>query len=596
LVSGRIAAALTTLAVVCASTSVFGVAAAAAEPPDSPTSSETAPAPPSDPPSEEAPPASGVQPAPPASQPPPSESAPPPAPRAAAPLAERAQVEVTGHFDKPSYRTSDLVTFVFRLKNVGSTRADGLRVSQSTFDPPDLVLADFRQWGDLGRAPGVSLEPGATVEVTLSGHVRSPVAETVRVAGNVFGQDGFGVGNFSFSAPLTKSTSRVAGTVFGDRNGNGRFDKGEELAGANLEWRYIFADLVVRAKTDEKGLFDFGEIPAVSYATGGTAPGFFFTFDNVVVDADKENNDLLIRAVPPLNGALHASVAFTKDSYAPGETAHIAVTLSNSGTIPLTGIVAGCDRSGEGPQLHGTGSGWGKLAFGAGGVTIAAGATQTFEVTEQVPEGFIDTGYVVISCDFGYQDAELENHPGARDIAAVPGGSATFTGVVAKPSTTPPGERVGLPGVKVVLTAPGDCPVVGQTSTDDAGKFRFSNVRPGPDYKLYFVLPAGFKFDGDNPAEVRIVANRPEPNEVFGTQAGDAPAPEIPTNPANCTAPPTTTTATPVPQASAGSGLAQTGSDMLTLGTVGLLALLLGSAFVFVGYRRRTTETNFLEP
>lgn len=543
------------------------------------------------------------QPEPPAPQPQP-ELQPVPSDRqlGAGPAAQRPQLEVTAEFDKRSYRTGELITVTFRVKNIGSELATGLFVLTESLAPTDLRF-DPDQWGGLAR-PGVTLEPGAAAEAILSGQTRTPDVDRVTLTGNVYDQDGLGIYRFSFTAPVTKTFSHVAGTVFADRNGNAQSDSGEELAGAALTWSYILGGFTVTTTSGAGGRFDFGEIPTVSYSTSGTAAGFVVLLTQVDINANKDNTHLLIRAVPPLNGTLHASMAFTKDTYKPGELAHITVTLSNSGRIPLVGIVAGCNRSGEGPQLSGIGPGWGELAANSDGVTLDPGQTKVIDVSERIPDNAIDHGYVAVACDFGLSDADLADHPSAGDTAAVPGGIANLPGTI----LTPAGS--GLAGVRVVLVRDGACPIIGDITTDGNGKFEFTNLAPAPDYKLYLVPPAGWNFAGDNPHQIRVIANRPG-RLTITARRGDAASPAIPSQPATCTttstsptSPSPTSTAPPPPQGSAppqgGSniglaGLAGTGASVLLPSLLGLAAVLLGVGAV-IGARLRRRAGGPMDP
>jgi hypothetical protein len=71
--------------------------------------------------------------------------------------------------------------------------------------------------------------------------------------------------------------------------------------------------------------------------------------------------------------------------------------------------VAACNRIGDGYLLNGTGPGWGDLVWNRG-VTIAAGETRTFDVSETVPQASLNRGKVVAACDFGYSEVDIDNH------------------------------------------------------------------------------------------------------------------------------------------------------------------------------------------
>lgn len=596
--SGRaITTYLATLATGLVLTGVLAPGLAAADPTE-PNTVPTAPPASDVPPTESSStnPEPPVPPAAPAPQEP--ENRPPAVPAAAA-----VELDVSAEFDKPTYHSGDLITVKFHIKNIGSEKAVGLN-AHNRFDPPDELQFDPGQWGDLARRPGVTIEPGATFETQLSGHTKKADSEKVTLTGNIFDERGFGIKEFAFSAPVTKRLGNVAGTVFGDKNGNGALEDGEELAGIPVTLSY-FGNPQQRftATSNAVGHFDFGDVPTASYFTGGDViDGWLFAFDIIDVDESDENSDLLIRGAPPLNGALQVSMKFTKDTYKPGELAHVTVKLANSGSTPLVGIVTACDRAGFDHSLDGTGPGWGDLAFLANGVTIAPGQTVTRDVTEAVPDAALAVGHVGVGCDFGYREVDIENHPSAGDQAAVPGGIATLVGEVRNfPNGHGNGQQgEGVGGVRLVLVeTERDCPVVAETTTDDKGHFELHNLAPSQNYQLYLLPPAGWKVKFDNPTPVDVVAG-PGPSRVFlEVKPGDGELPTVPSQPAGCTtgtpaptpppAEPAPAEPAPAPQGRSSSGLASTGASVIGLGALGALALLLGAGAVVLGRRRRST-------
>lgn len=331
--------------------------------------------------------------------------------------------------------------------------------------------------------------------------------------------------------PVTKVPGRATGVWYADRNGNGALDGGEPLPGTTLTLRYVHNTRTYAATSDGEGKFTF-DLPAGDYTLGGeVVDGWLVPWQTVRIAADTP--DLLVRGAPPLNGALTASLAFTQDRYQPGDLAHLTVTLANSGPTPLTGIVAACNRIGDGHLLNATGPGWGDLVWNRG-VTIAAGETRTFDVTETVPEASLNRGKVVAACDFGYSEVDIENHANARAEAAVPGGQAVVEGSIGVLDDR--GEIAqGLAGTEVVLVSDRHCPVAGRQTSDAAGHFLFENVAPGPEYRLYFLTPAGWKTKYETPTGIEV--QDPPSNHYayrIAAEEGDAPPPEVPVNPADC--------------------------------------------------------------
>ncbi|OKJ93886.1 hypothetical protein AMK34_27100 [Amycolatopsis sp. CB00013] len=555
-------------------TGVFAAPAGADPAPSSPASS--APATSEAPASSSAPPSSSA-----------AGSAPPVAPK---PQAERLQLVSSVAFDKSEFRTDENVTFTFKIKNTGTVPAVGLKVFQFISDPSDLSVPFDPGWGELERVrSGKTLQPGETYEVKVAGQIQDLTSAKTVVRGFVQDSTGAGGGEFQESVGIVKVSGHAAGTVFGDKNGNGRADDGEQLSGITLTLRYFNGSAKYEATSDAAGKIDFGDVPAAKYYLGGVEiKGWHFPFEIVRIGPDSK--DLLVRGAPPLNGALKASMAFTEDSYKPGDLAHVTVTLTNSGSVPLTGIVSGCDRFGSDYALKG-GAGWGDLDYLGNGVTIAPGETRAIDVSEKVPDATRDRGLVTVSCDFGYRDVDNEGHAHAYDQAAVPGALATVVGDVVHFAGQ--GDPKGVSGVKVVLVSDGKCPVIGERTTDAEGRFEFRKVVPGPTYKLYLLTPQGWRIQYENPRPIHVAGPEDKPSQVrVEAEPGEAPAPAVPTQPADCgkseTPAPTTT---PAGQGSGGgqggSGLASTGADVIWLGALALAALGLGAVLVFGARRRR---------
>ncbi len=505
----------------------------------------------------------------------------------AAPV-QRAQVEISVALDKDTYQTDEDVRFTFKVTNTGSATAKGLWVSQHIIEPTDLVVPYDPGWGPLKTSdPGLDLEPGKSFELHGTGKVREVDQTATVLRGVVFDATHFGVGEFRAEAKVVPAPGHAEGVVYGDKNGNGKREAGEELAGAKLTLRYRNGSGTRTATSGPDGKIVF-DVPGAEYYIGGeVVDGWLIPFRVVRIGADTH---LDVRGAPPLNGALKASMAFTRSSYQVGEPAHVTVTLSNSGPIPLTGITAACNRIGDGYILSGRGPGWGDLA--AGGVTIAPGRTRTFDVSEAVPQASFNRGIVVASCDFGYEEVDIDNHAQAHAQAAVPGAKAIVEGNVGVFDDQ--GQvKEGLAGVKVVLVSDLHCPLTGETTTDAKGHFLFQDVAPGPDFHLYLLPPKGWKIKYDNPMWISVYGP-PENHYPYRIDAeqGDAPAPAVPANPADCTAvTPTSTTgaAGGTGGGESGGGLASTGVEALGLGTLALLALALGGGLVIGARRRRRT-------
>lgn len=141
--------------------------------------------------------------------------------------------------------------------------------------PPDSLQYTGQHWAWLRDA---TIPPGETFEIVVSGHVTNTDVDTVTLQGTVSdAATGRWVPDFSFSAPVTPRFDDVAGTVFGDANGNARYDLGEGLAGVTLRWHnYYHPDYSVHeVTTSAHGQFSVS-LPTARFlvsamdGTGGT--------------------------------------------------------------------------------------------------------------------------------------------------------------------------------------------------------------------------------------------------------------------------------------------------------------------------------------
>ncbi|MBB5854779.1 hypothetical protein ACFQ05_15850 [Amycolatopsis umgeniensis] len=515
-----------------------------------------------------------------------------PSPAAAEPRAERPTVEASVVFEKAAYRSDENVRFTFKVTNVSKVSAVGLRINQWLTVPGALSIPYEPGWGELGRAPGMNLAPEGTIEFSVTGQIQDLDLGKAVVRGFVSDTSGFGVGSFDAEVAVTKNTGRATGVVFGDENSDGKLDDGEQLTGLPLTLRHAISAKEYHATSGPGGKIDFGDVPAARYFLSGDGiKGWLFPFRTIQVGEDTE--DLSIRGVRPLNGALKASISFAKDIYKSGELAHLTVKLSNSGTRPLVGIVAGCNRVGNDFELTSDGAGWGELSTLGSGATILPGQTRVFDVTKTIPDAALNYGRVSVVCDFGYADVGLDGSPVAMDAAEVPGGMATLAGRLIR--ITDPGKpEVGLAGVKLVLTSDGDCPTVVETTTGADGRFKIDNIVTGPKYRLFFAPPQGWRMKNENPIKVYAIGPADNLHELrFVVEEGQEPPLTMPSRRPGCDASGTTTPA-PGQQGSGGgqgrSGLASTGADVIWLGALALATLGLGAVLLLGTRRRRSVE------
>jgi hypothetical protein len=516
-------------------------------------------------------------------------------------------LDVTATFDKAAYRTGELVNVELTIKNVGDKVIPDVIGFQNPPGSTSLEPLEYDQWERAGlRGYGASIEPGATYTAKLYGYPFSAEADTVLFEGDVSSISLGLSATFSISAPVTKVYGDAGGIVFADRNGNGQADAGEGLPDIPIAFGYVSnVEEQYTTKSGPGGVFAFSDIPAATYRTAFQGKAGWLLLATTVAVPEAGIQDVRIRGVQPLQDVLTPEVKFTKDSYQPGDLAHVTVTLRNRGDIPLTGIVATCNGYEEPDSIY-SGPGWGDLAPQAKGVTVSAKQTRTFDVTATVPHVSRRTGVVVVSCHFAYigYDNKLDLQS-VKDTAVVPGGRG---GILATVSNDPDGDPVDpdlppVPGVKVVLVDDRSCNL-GSKITDAKGNAEFTDLVAGPaKYSLYFYPPAGWMMKSENPTgRQNVIADELAPL-VVAAAPGDgqvpvlpAPSPECgqdqplkgtqPTQPPATQPPPGDRPDAPAPQGKAVK-LANTGVNVLGLGVTGMAFLLLGTGVIVATRRPR---------
>lgn len=484
----------------------------------------------------------------------------------AQPAAAASPLTISATFDKPAYVSGDEVSVKFSVHNASSKPVIGVRAEQNS-GTTELAL---QQPGFGVFENGATIPAGGTVTATLSGQLQSLTATKVTLAGNVFDHSGYGV-DYSFSAPVTVRTATVTGLVFGDANGNGSADPGEALSGAHVVLSYRYGRTRYEATTGSDGRFSV-VVPTASYYVTGSGSGSTVIPQTVNVGAS--GTDVTLRAVQPLGKQLTAALHFTQHTYTPGDTAHIVVTLTNTGSTPLRQIGAECDRVGDPWDLANNTPGWGALINTGTGVTILPHQVRTFDVTATVPAAARRAGEVIAACDFGYVGIDRGHRPEAEDTAKVPGLTGSLDGEV---DYFPHGH--GLANVRVVLIDPTTCPIFTKSATTNAkGYFRIADVPAGVSYKLYVYPPTGWKVVYDDPTGAEIFGND---TSHFGIEVehGTAHVPPVPTSSPTC---PASTPPGPPPVP-----IANTGTDASRLAALGGGSILVGLLLVVCGRRRR---------
>lgn len=473
---------------------------------------------------------------------------------AAAPAAAQdgVRLRTTAEFTAASYTAADTdVRFAVTVENVGSAPVDDVGVTVRTdllFDPADL--------GPL--APGgepLPLAPGASFVVEVP--VRMPAPTDLLRVELVF-SDG---STHTVEAPVTPATGSVSGLVYGDLDYDEVVDPGEELAGGTV--RMNNGGFMRETRMDQRGAFTFSDLPVGEYYVVVYLPMSWRVVTPPQLRVDAGLTTYVVRAVRTTQPPLTVSATLDRDTYAVGDVAHEHVVLTNTGTTPLSGIVAACGGPGS-RALQG--SGWGEL-YDLPGATLAAGEKRTYDFTEVVPEISGVYGFVYLDCAFEVGDV----FAGATtDKAMVPGQRGTITGAVRQPTGAP------VPAVTMLLVDDTGHVAARATSSAD-GTFRFVDV-PANLYEVRLLGPWRHATD--------IVVYR----QVYGGRTTEVPLEVIP-GPvvADPEAPPSAApgaTSAPRPQAAhRPANLADTGASVGELTALALLLLLAGGALTFVGRR-----------
>ncbi|MEO6088943.1 MAG: SdrD B-like domain-containing protein [Umezawaea sp.] len=528
-----------------------------------------------------------------------------PAPSVPGAAAEVADPGVTVKVDGGPYLVGQSIPVEITVTNHGTATATNVRAYNLPVSGSYLSINSYGPLSSTGTT-GASIAAGEKLVVNTDARVYNwqgaPVARFTIYSSS--GDSSYQNNNFDVAVPMTAPDSgkgSISGLIYGDANGNGSADVGEGLPGVQVTLSDGTLDSP-KVNTGADGRFKFSDLALRNYGVyAHEAPDGWVLPNSGYVNVDGDEY-LEYRAVRPLSDQLGASIAFTEDTYAVGQTAEMTVVLTNKGGTEISGIKAGCDRSGgEGP--HVVDMGLGDLAWNGAGVTVGAGRSRTLTITGVVPAKALGFGAVSVACDFGPGDSP-QGYPAVSDEARVPGaGPGSTWGVLYH-------DRDGdlsadadelLAGVKVGAVDQFSGQVVAKATTDAAGRLEFTNLPAGP-YNLKLYGPWKFQesWAGFNIGTCGMHCGG---GWYFRLVPGpDVPDTDLPptTTPPTTTTPTTTTpttttspTAPPAPAgggsaggATTGGGLAHTGVNTVGLMAFGLLSLIVGLGAV-VATRRR---------
>ncbi|WP_148089011.1 hypothetical protein [Saccharothrix texasensis] len=474
------------------------------------------------------------------------------------------------------YLVDQLFTIDVTITNHGTADSTGLNVYTSTVSGSWVSLQYPRP-----ELPNV-LPAGESVDLRYQARVftwNGPPVMDVYITSN---EDRAWDNNRSTVAPPFLSPDgakgSVSGLLYGDRNG-----VREPLAGVQVRLNRGGEEVVGTTGTD--GRFRVTDLPRAVYSIYfGRVPGGWVLPANLSVEVDGDES-VEYAAIRPFTDHLAASVAFTSDTYAVGDTAQITVTLTNSGTVDLPKIVAFCDRSGgEGPHvvdidLNG-------LAWDAG-VAVPAGQTVTVTITGTVPPKTADYGAVSVSCSFGDDFYNERGFPHAYTIARVPAGS-THTWVRFAHDANGDdriGDDEGVSGLTVRLVDWFSEQTVTEGVTDAGGRVDFADFPAGP-YWIVIQGPWRFDFPDGDPTDRTLMYFRANCGDHCGGWTPPlVPAADNTPTPPGGQAPGAQTPAAPAAGGGA-AALANTGATPLGLTMSGVLLLVAGAALLRGGRRR----------
>jgi hypothetical protein len=480
-------------------------------------------------------------------------------------------VFINAKLDAPAYLPSDFdtVRLSIYIRNQGTAPATGVVVRT------DGNL-DFAPWEGLDESgPGIELGAGASVELTLTAKPTDPdMLERLEV---VTAEPDVEPANnrATLEAFLTEKQADLSLTVHYDADGDKVIDAGETRAGVTVSLSGGLDSQAVETRTDAAGVAHFPGIAGGQYNYKISLPAGWYTDVKRTLKVRGGTNDLVARATYFDLAALVPSIELDRDTYAADDIVRERVTLTNTGTTDLAGIVANCGQAGIRENVLSS-LGWGDLApvMGSPGVVVRAGETRTWEFSEPVPPRSWEYGFVSLRCHFsplGWGDG-----PAVVDVRAdVPGGFGTVRGMLVDE------DDRALSGVTVLMVHLVTGETAARAESDGAGRFQFP-VLPADLYELRPVGPWRLRDAGMFPMQVMAEWDRdfkvvlmPSPTWLDP----DDPPPTIVEKSTVDT--PAVAAQAPTPQASPRpANLADTGADVVELTVLGLLLVLAGSGLL----------------
>ncbi|WP_241832870.1 hypothetical protein [Amycolatopsis sp. CB00013] len=401
-------------------------------------------------------------------------------------------LKVTATVQQGRWLPTDSIPIDLTITNTGDATAQQVKGYDS---PQSGEYFQFAQntWGDLEyRGNGTTFAPGESRTYRLHGSVGSlasgdPVLE-IRVSGSAEADPSDNFTTVTVGLVPAGTTERVAGHLYADANRDGLPSPGEDVAGAQarIGGPGIPQDLV--SVTDANGRFVIDGVPAGTQRYlffWGLPDGWLVPYRPALrIDGSGPHTGIDNPIKRPLSEAIQASITLDKTSYQPGDAVKATVTLTNVGTVPLTGLYAACDPVGAANAVEVTPSNWGPFSPLTQAGSLAPGQRLVLDVAGKVPAKAPYFGSTHLHCLF--EGKTHLNGPGATGQAKAPGMSGDSRGQLwqDKNGNYRPDPGEGLSNTTVTLTREGDKRLVSFARTDADGFATFRNVAMG-EYLLH---------------------------------------------------------------------------------------------------------------
>lgn len=396
----------------------------------------------------------------------------------------------------------DTIPIDLQITNIGDAAATEVRAQGQTYSGPHYSF-DLNAWSDLRfDGPGTSFQAGESRTYRLTGRIWGTDDGNPLVRISVQAASDADLEDNTVDVPVEVvplgTTERVAGQLYGDRNGDGLPSPDEGLAGVTVRLGSFDMPSELVTVTDSAGRFSFDTVPvgpSRGLSIRNPPAGWVVPeYQTLRLDGSGANQALSIRGVRPLVESLQASIELDKASYVIGEPVTAKVTLTNKGTHPLSGLFVTCDDPlGFGTDLKIPQEQWGAFGSAQAGA-LAVGEQTVLTLSSKVPDKAIEFGKTFLECEFSGKTALYG--PRVTAEGKVPGKRGDTRGLawVDKNGNHLPDAGEGLANTTVTLSSK-DNKLVSLARTDANGFATFTNVAVGE----YVFRPIGPWKTIDNP-------------------------------------------------------------------------------------------------